>query len=93
MQHNDNNELRHYGVPGMKWGVRRSMYKLRSADSLRKGKRKIENDIAKAKNKANKQAAKAAKVGLKASKYMSKGDSEKASKYFKKSYKKQKRFT
>lgn len=38
------NELMHYGVLGMKWGVRRATYKAKSADQLKKSAKKIERD-------------------------------------------------
>ena len=80
-------ELKHYGVLGMKWGIRRASYKLRGADSLRRSTKHVENDIMKAKKKAIKQKSKAAKFEGKAAKYMGKGDFKKAGKLMKKSSK------
>lgn len=73
-------ELAHYGVQGMKWGVRRATYRARSADGLRRSKKNVENDLLKLEKKK-------LKVDKKSAKLMSKGKIEKAGKYMKKSYK------
>lgn len=70
-----NDELKHYGVLGMKWGVRRATYGLRSAGSLKRSKKRVENDIMKIEKKSIKKRAKA----------MNKNDFDKGSKYMKKS--------
>lgn len=86
MQQN-NDELQHYGVMGMKWGVRRATYKARSANSLRKGKEKIEKDLYKLEKKINNKTRRASKNDMKAAKAMERGDFDKASKFMKKSAK------
>lgn len=81
-------ELKHYGVLGMKWGVRRATYKLRSSGSLKKSKAKVEKDITTIQLKANRQKRRAAKAQKRAANYMQKGNFRKSAKYFKKSSKK-----
>lgn len=77
-EHED--ELMHYGVPGMKWGVHRALYK--SAANTRLGKKALKYDIKAAKlrkkseklhadedlGRANRKAVKAAKYDKKAAK-------------------------
>ena len=75
--------LAHYGVQGMKWGIRRATYRARSADGLRRSKKNVENDLLKLEKKKLKADKKSAKL-------MSKGKIEKAGKYMKKSYKRDK---
>lgn len=40
-------ELKHYGIMGMKWGVRRLTYRLKSADRLKKSAAGIQRDLGK----------------------------------------------
>lgn len=65
-------EFEHYGVQGMKWGVRRSTYKSKSSRSLKRGKQNIKKDNVKLANKSAKYSKKAAKYDLKASKNLAK---------------------
>lgn len=64
-------ELRHYGVVGMRWGRRKNVSK-----AFGKASRKAD----KLTSNANKADKKVAKLTSKQSKYESRGDSEKASK-------------
>lgn len=73
-------ELTHYGVLGMKWGVRRAIYKARSANGLHKSRKNIEKDLVKLEKKKLRADKKSAKL-------MSKGKVEKAGKFMNKSYK------
>lgn len=82
-------ELMHYGVLGMKWGVRRATYKMYSANGLAKSRKKVEKDQTKLKLKENRQKRRAAKAQMKAAKAMGNENFKKSSKYFKKSAKKQ----
>ena len=63
------NELCHYGVPGMKWGVRRGQYSKAYAKAVRK-RQKLEDRSAKLQVKANKKL-------LKYSKYLTKARTSK----------------
>lgn len=83
----NDNELYHYGVLGMKWGFRRAFYKSFSADHLRRSAKSIKKDINKLEAKSLAKKQKFAKLQLKASKQMSKGNMTKAGKYFKKASK------
>ena len=65
------NELRHYGVVGMRWGRRKNVSK-----AFGKASRKADNLT----SKVNKADQKISKLTNKQSKYESRGDSEKASK-------------
>lgn len=77
---NNQTYLKHYGILGMKWGVRRATYKLKSASELRAGKKKIQKDIYKLHKKQ-------LKMQKKQNKYFAKGKYQKSSKYAKKAYK------
>lgn len=81
-------ELQHYGVLGMKWGVRKLTYKLRSAEKLQKSANGIKKDIKKLEIKANRQKRRAAKAQMKAARFMGIGNFKMASWYFKKNAKK-----
>lgn len=83
----DNNELYHYGVLGMKWGVRRAFYKAYSPEHLKRSAEGVKKDISKLEAKSLAKKQKFAKLQLKASKQMDKGDMTKAGKYFKKASK------
>lgn len=50
-------ELKHYGVPGMKWGVRRARYKSSANDRLKKKALKYDERSAQMTKKAEKQHA------------------------------------
>lgn len=76
----NSDELYHYGVLGMKWGVRRATYKAYSSNHLKRSRAKIEKDLVKLKKKK-------LKADEKAAKNMMKGKTEKAGKKMKKSYK------
>lgn len=80
-------ELKHYGIPGMKWGVRRATYKIKSANSLEKGKKKIKRDITKLERKVNNQMKKTSDYQAIASRKLKKGNTSKAAKYINKSSK------
>lgn len=80
-------ELKHYGVLGMKWGVRRATYGFKSANSLRRNRAKVEKDITKLESKSAKKRLKAAKLQAKSAKAMAKGDFDSAAEYMKKSSK------
>lgn len=67
----NSDEFEHYGVQGMKWGVRRATYKARSANSLEKGKQEIKKDNLKIADKSAKYSKKAAKYDYKAAKSLS----------------------
>ena len=41
----DNNSLQHYGIPGMRWGVRRSKAQLRRARGPNSGPRKVTKEV------------------------------------------------
>ena len=84
---NQNEEVKHYGILGMKWGHRRALYRLRGADSLRKNSESVKKDIYKAEKKINDRHRKAAKIDAKAANKMSVGKFDDASKYMKKSAK------
>lgn len=51
---NNQNELKHYGVLGMKWGVRRARNTLNSSESSTESKQKAVNSLQKHKTKINK---------------------------------------
>jgi len=84
-------ELYHYGILGMKWGVRRAFYKTYSKEGLKRSAKHIQNDIIKLQSKAMKQRSKFARYTAKAGKQMSKGNMEKSGKMFSKSSKAMKR--
>lgn len=67
-------ELLHYGVLGMKWGVRRNAS--RAYGSAIKKKNKLEKKAMKLDTKAAKQQSKAAKVSLKATEKLAKATSK-----------------
>ena len=71
--YSSDDELYHYGILGMKWGVRRSLYKFRSAKSLKKSASKIENDIAELKKKAMKKQKRYTRFFKKGSKQLYRG--------------------
>ena len=52
IRHSD--EFEHYGVQGMKWGVRRATYKKRSQKALKKSRAKVQKDIVDTKQKSAK---------------------------------------
>lgn len=70
IQHSD--EFEHYGVKGMKWGVRRVTYKKRSRKALVKSRAKVQKDIADTKQKSAKYAKKSAKYNYDAYKKLAK---------------------
>ena len=84
------NELNHYGVLGMKWGVRRAIYKSRSAKSLRESKEHVKKDIYKLDKKIYKKRKKAIKARDRATTYLGTGNFKTSAKYFKKSTKNEK---
>lgn len=85
--YSSDDELYHYGILGMKWGVRRSLYKFRSAKSLKKSASKIENDIAELKKKAMKKQKRYTRFFKKGSKQLYRGRIHLAGRYFRKSAK------
>ena len=80
-------ELYHYGILGMKWGVRRAFYKAFSSDHLKRSAEGIKKDISKLESKSLSKKQKFAKLQRKAANQMSYGNMTKAGKYFKKSSK------
>lgn len=80
-------ELYHYGVLGMKWGVRRLFYKTYSKEGLKKSAHRVQNDILKLQRKAMKNKSKATSYTAKAGRQMSKGNMDRSGKMFKKSAK------
>lgn len=57
-------ELQHYGVKGMKWGVRRMTYKTKGYDSLKKSRAKIEKDNDSIQRKSDRLHDKSARLEL-----------------------------
>lgn len=70
IRHSD--EFEHYGVQGMKWGVRRATYKKRSQKALKKSRAKVQKDIVDTKQKSAKYAEKSAKYNYDAYKNLAK---------------------
>lgn len=56
------NELYHYGVPGMKWGRRKAVVKSGSIGTNRNNANRSKNSVAKAKKRTNNGKKKASKV-------------------------------
>lgn len=61
-------EFSHYGVMGMKWGLRRATYKAKSSKTLKKSKKNIIKDNSEIKLRSAKQAEQSAKYNYKAQK-------------------------
>lgn len=78
--HND--ELMHYGVPGMRWGVRRATKKLSNSKSTREDKVKavgsLQKHKTKAQNKVNKLAKQRTKLERNYEKFESRGEARAA---------------
>lgn len=100
MDNNYNEELLHYGVKGMRWGVRRATKRLTSANSTDEAKAKAVSTLQKHRAKATKKIAKLEskhdKLASNAEKHIMKTDvkaqkmKSKAAKYERKAYR---RFT
>ena len=72
-----NDELLHYGVPSMKWGIRRASKQLSNAtsdDAKRKAVQKLETHKTKATKKIDKLANKHAKLEKKSDRYTKRND-------------------
>ena len=59
------NELQHYGVKGMRWGIRRASKKLASSSSTDEQKKKAISTLNKHREKATKKVGKLQKQGVK----------------------------
>lgn len=73
----NNNELYHYGVPGMKWGQRRTAAQIRS-DDIRRQNRKLDGarDLGKNTSDAFREASKLADKAAKSGKLSKKAKNE-----------------